>query len=137
MNRRAAFLALLVIFFLPAHARADAPTADCLKQAAQIKPGMTRGKVFGLMTPDGGMAGIYKGERYYFPNLKYGEKPGNDYWRQKFCMLTIDFNPKGLPDDVYNDANRFASWLKGGFKYNDGDTVVRISPSVMDNYHSD
>jgi hypothetical protein len=137
MNRRAALLALFALLYM-CPARADEAAPDCARKAAQIKPGMTRDEVFNLMQPDGGLSGAYRGERLYFPELKFGEEPGKGYGKQKFCMVNVDFRPHGLGDEVFNDPDRFASWLKdNGVKYKDGDIVVRVSAPFMDNYHTD
>ena len=90
------------------------------------------------MAHDGGIAGIFKGERLYFTGLKPGEQPNNEWWKQKFCMLNIDFHPHGLVDETYNDVNLFAKWVQAGnWHPNPKDVAVKVSAPFLDSYHFD
>ena len=99
----AALLALL--YALPAHAQN--PVQDCQRLTSEIKIGMTRADVEKRMGHDGGIAGIYKGERLYFTGKDFTDGATG---RSVICKLSIDFRPAGLSDAIYLDPNRFRQW---------------------------
>jgi hypothetical protein len=82
---------------------------------------------------DGGLAGIYKNERMCFSKQQQSE-----IQQQKVCMITIDFRPEHLSDDVYDNPDHFSAWVsKRGQHPSPGDIVIRISEPFIDFYHSD
>lgn len=129
---------IVLAVLLSWHSKADAAekqNGDCHKKAATIKIGMTRGEIEARMEHDGGLAGIYKGERLFF-NEPGGER-GNDA-KGKYCMLTIDFRPYRLPNEIYQDANRFAEWITAKQYHPDAkDVAVKISTPFVDYRHTD
>jgi hypothetical protein len=130
-----------VLFIVCTHASlapAHDQMRDCVLKASTIRVGMTRAKIEALVAHDGGIMGIFKGERFFFTGLKQGEQPTKEYWKRKFCMVNIDFHPQGLPDATFDDVNRFAQWVKANSWHPDPkDIAVKISAPFIDSYHFD
>jgi hypothetical protein len=109
---------------------------DCLKKAADIKIGMTRSEIESRMERDGGISGIYKGERFFFTDIKSGDQSGKKWWNQKFCMLNVNFRPYGIAEGIYDDPDHFAQWVRmKGWHPDPRDTGVQISAPFIDHYH--
>jgi hypothetical protein len=63
---------------------------------------------------DGGINGIYKGERFVV--IKDGHpfsittEVTTEVTMQ--CKLEVDFRPRGISNEIYNDPDRFAAWSR-------------------------
>jgi len=82
---------------------------------------------------DGGLSGVYKNERMFFSNQQQSE-----IRQQKVCMITIDFRPEKITDDVYNNPDHVSAWVSEQQQHSPpGDIAVRISEPFIEVYHSD
>jgi hypothetical protein len=117
---------------LPSPQAFDRPI-QCASKTSAIKIGMSRGEVSKLAEPDGGLAGTYQNERFYFPNIK-SEGSSSD----KVCMITVDLRPAILSAEIYNDPDRFAKWIEENkYKQQPSNVVVRVSEPYLDSIHFD
>jgi hypothetical protein len=71
---------------------------------------MTRADIAESMRKDGGVSGIYKQERYFFSDLSFAMSLNGLSVGGLVCKLNMDFKPKGMPLEVYNDPDRFHQW---------------------------
>jgi hypothetical protein len=127
---------LMVLYAVPSFAQSQ--MADCVAKTSSIHVGMTRADIESLMVHDGGLSGMFKEERLYFTGPVSGGPFDIRQADQEVCMLNIDFRPYGIPDAIYNDANKFAQWGRAnGLHPNPKDIVVKISVPFIDSPHVD
>ena len=127
-------LALVIAATVVACAQDDAATPNCRARASAIHKGMTRGDVEKRMKYDGGIMGVFKHERLYFPNAA-GEL-------RALCMLNLDFQPHELSSRIFNDDNKFATWVLGVsqariFEHSPRDRVSKVAGPFMNPFHAD
>ncbi|MEZ0258367.1 MAG: hypothetical protein ACAI37_24020 [Chthoniobacter sp.] len=90
------------------------------EQIAKLHPGMTRGEVGLHFEMDGGL--------FWPPTFRY-------YVRHivvdgKLVMVELTFQPAGMPDDVFKDAQRRAEWIRTHAEYTSWDSPKDILRSV-------
>ena len=117
---------LFALGALPSCADEKEGMEDRKAKAAAIHPGMTRAEIESRMMHDGGLAGIFHGERLYFPS------------GGKLCMLNIDFRPYGVSVAIFNDPDKMAQWIrKNGVHLNPKDVAFKVSAPFIDVFHND
>ena len=106
---------------------------DCRRLAGEIKVGMTRADISARMAQEGGIGGIYKNERAYYFTAKGSllgfYAAGEKYAR--LCKLRFDFRPLGMPEEDYDDPERFSLWIRNHYEKlrNEKGSVTSPCPS--------
>lgn len=122
------FQAVLLCLATAALVRSGQANAQSIPCHSSIKIGMSRQEVNALAKPDGGLTGIYKNERFYFPQSTPQDVPS----LSKVCKVQIDFHPITVSKEIFNDPNRLAKWIKDNrFKKDPSDVVVGVSKPYL------
>lgn len=131
--RHGRVLGIAVVVLLGTSCQAQAlSAAECQHQAATITVGMLRREVAARLVQDGGVMGIYKNERFFFPNAPV------DWRRQeRVCMVTLDFRPRGIDDATWHDNKLFQAWVtQNPAAHNNPDDVVTRVTAQIDDQHN-
>jgi hypothetical protein len=124
-------VAVAALLAMPGNAWAMSD-ADCQQHAATITEGMLRRDVAARLVQDGGIMGIFKNERYFFPNTPV------DWRRQeRVCMVTLDFRPHDLADAAWHDDKLFHAWVAQNptARNNPEDVVTRVTAQIDDQHN--
>lgn len=107
---------------------------ECHKLTDRLTAGMSRAEMESAgLSYDGGLTGVYKSARMFFGKIQSSKTN-----QQKLCMVNIDFRPKDISDDIYNNQIRFVNWVRHQhFQPSPDDVAVRISEPYLDVYHAD